>query len=84
MFDKRLMQIFEGGTMKILIYSVGVIGGQLCHALCACGNDVTVIARGSWAEMLSVGSGLLISFMFKGEKNTKRNAGKHGSILTGG
>ena len=38
--------------MKILIYGAGVIGGQLCHALCSCGNDVTVIARGSWAEML--------------------------------
>jgi len=38
--------------MKILIYGAGVIGGQLCHALCTCGNDVTVIARGSWAETL--------------------------------
>ena len=38
--------------MKILIYGAGVIGGQICHALCTCGNDVTVIARGSWAETL--------------------------------
>ncbi len=38
--------------MKILIFGAGVIGGQLCHALCACGNDVTVIARGAWAETL--------------------------------
>lgn len=38
--------------MKVLIYGAGVIGGQLCHALCACGNDVTVIARGAWAEIL--------------------------------
>ena len=38
--------------MKILIYGAGVIGGQLCHALCACGNDVSVIARGEWAETL--------------------------------
>ena len=38
--------------MKILIYGAGVIGGQLCHALCACGNDVSVIARGAWAETL--------------------------------
>ncbi len=38
--------------MKVLIYGAGVIGGQLCHALCACGNDVTVIARGAWAETL--------------------------------
>lgn len=38
--------------MRILIFGAGVIGGQLCHALCACGNDVTVIARGTWAETL--------------------------------
>ena len=38
--------------MKILIYGPGVIGGQLCHALCACGNDVSVVARGAWAETL--------------------------------
>lgn len=38
--------------MKILIYGAGVIGGQLCHALCACGNDVSVVARGAWAETL--------------------------------
>ena len=38
--------------MKVLIYGAGVIGGQLCHALCACGNDVTVVARGAWAETL--------------------------------
>ena len=38
--------------LKILIYGAGVIGGQLCHALCACGNDVSVVARGAWAETL--------------------------------
>ena len=38
--------------MKVLIYGAGVIGGQLAHALCACGNDVTVIALGAWAETL--------------------------------
>ena len=38
--------------MKVLIYGAGVIGGQLAHALSACGNDVTVIARGAWAEIL--------------------------------
>lgn len=38
--------------MKVLIYGAGVIGGQLCHALCACGNEVTVIARGAWAKTL--------------------------------
>ncbi len=38
--------------MKIMVYGAGVIGGQLAHALCTCGNDVTVIARGAWAETL--------------------------------
>lgn len=38
--------------MKVLVYGAGVIGGQLAHALCGCGNDVTVIARGTWAETL--------------------------------
>ena len=38
--------------MKVLVFGAGVIGGQLAHALIACGNDVTVIARGAWAETL--------------------------------
>ena len=38
--------------MRVLVYGAGVIGGQICHALCSCGNDVTVIARGAWAETL--------------------------------
>ncbi len=38
--------------MKVLIYGAGVIGGQLAHTLLACGNEVTVIARGEWAETL--------------------------------
>ena len=38
--------------MKVLVYGVGVIGGQLVHALCVSGNDVTVIARGAWKETL--------------------------------
>ena len=38
--------------MKVLVYGAGVIGGQLVHALSAAGNDVTVVARGAWAETL--------------------------------
>lgn len=45
-------QAVEGGDMKILVYGVGVIGGQLAHALSACHNDVTGIARGEWAATL--------------------------------
>lgn len=33
--------------MKLLVYGAGVIGSYLAHALCAAGNDVTVLARGS-------------------------------------
>ena len=40
--------------MKVLMYGAGVIGGQLTHALISCGNDVTVIARGSWAKTLQI------------------------------
>ena len=38
--------------MKVLVYGAGVIGGQLVHALMKSGNDVTVIARGTWKETL--------------------------------
>jgi 2-dehydropantoate 2-reductase len=38
--------------MKVLVFGAGVIGGQLTHTLIACGNEVTVIARGAWAETL--------------------------------
>ena len=38
--------------MKILVYGAGVIGGQFAHALISAGNDVTVVARGAWAETL--------------------------------
>lgn len=41
-----------GEKLKILIVGAGVIGGQLCHALCACGNDVTLVARGAWGQTL--------------------------------
>ena len=38
--------------MKILVYGAGVIGSYLAHALCAAGNDVSLLARGSWWETL--------------------------------
>lgn len=38
--------------MKVLVVGVGVIGSYLAHAVCAAGNDVTVVARGSWAQTL--------------------------------
>lgn len=38
--------------MKILIYGAGIIGCYLTHVMCATGNDVTLLARGSWRETL--------------------------------
>ncbi len=38
--------------MKVLVYGAGVIGGQIAHALSKSGNEVTVLARGEWAETL--------------------------------
>ncbi len=55
--------------MKVLLYGVGVIGGQLCHALCACGNEVTVVALGTWAQTLSE-SGLRIHHVIQRKDTT--------------
>jgi 2-dehydropantoate 2-reductase len=38
--------------MKVLVYGAGVIGSYLTHVLCQAGNDVTLLARGSWKETL--------------------------------
>lgn len=38
--------------MKVLVYGAGVIGGEIAHALCISGNEVTILARGEWAETL--------------------------------
>ncbi|MBQ8087822.1 MAG: ketopantoate reductase family protein [Clostridia bacterium] len=38
--------------MKTLVIGVGVIGSYLTHALCAAGNEVTVVARGAWGETI--------------------------------
>ncbi len=38
--------------MKVLVYGAGVIGSYLTHVLCAAGNDITLLARGSWRETL--------------------------------
>ena len=38
--------------MKILVYGCGVIGSYLIHYLCEAGNDVTVVSRGKWKEVL--------------------------------
>ncbi len=39
--------------MKILVYGCGVIGSYLVHVLCKAGNDVTVVSKGTWGEILA-------------------------------
>ena len=38
--------------MKILVYGCGVIGSFLVHTLCRAGNDVTVVSKGAWGDVL--------------------------------
>lgn len=38
--------------MRVLIYGAGVIGSFLAYALCEAGQDVTILARGSWKNTL--------------------------------
>ncbi len=38
--------------MKILVYGCGVIGSLLVHTLCKAGNDVTVVSKGAWGDVL--------------------------------
>ena len=38
--------------MRILIYGAGVIGSNLAAELYSSGKDVTILARGDWADTL--------------------------------
>lgn len=38
--------------MRILVYGAGVLGGNLAGNLCLAGRDVTLLARGAWAETI--------------------------------
>ena len=38
--------------MKIFVYGCGVIGSLLVHTLCKAGNDVTVVSKGKWGDVL--------------------------------
>ena len=38
--------------MRILVYGAGVLGGNLAANLYRAGRDVTLLARGKWAEMI--------------------------------
>lgn len=54
--------------MKILVYGCGVIGSFLVHTLCKAGNDVTVVSKGTWGDILKE-NGLRIHHQLQ-HKNT--------------
>ena len=57
--------------MRILVYGAGVIGANLAADLVASGRDVTLLARGPWADTL-VKNGLTIRPVFSLRKRTWR------------
>lgn len=57
--------------MRILVYGAGVIGANLAAELYASGRDVTILARGAWAETLEQ-NGLVIDPIFSVRKRRYR------------
>ena len=57
--------------MRILVYGAGVIGANLAADLVASGRDVTLLARGAWADTLAQ-NGLTIHPVFSLRKRTWR------------
>ena len=51
-FDLRLTDGMARQPKKLLVIGPGVIGSYLIHVLCEAGHDVTVLARGAWADTL--------------------------------
>ncbi len=55
--------------MRVLVYGAGVIGCYLTHVLCRAGNDVTLLARGAWEEVLEQ-DGLVIRHVLQRKTTT--------------
>ena len=51
--------------MKILVYGCGVIGSYLVHELYKAGNDVTVVSKGKWGDVLKTDSKYSFDFMVR-------------------
>ena len=49
--------------MKILVYGAGVLGCNMARNLLRAGKDVTLLARGNWAEKIGK-NGLRINDKF--------------------
>ena len=50
--------------MRILVFGAGVLGCNLANNLFRAGKDVTLLARGSWAEEIRT-NGLRIKTSFR-------------------
>ncbi|MCM1561564.1 MAG: methyltransferase domain-containing protein [Butyrivibrio sp.] len=57
--------------MKLLVYGAGVIGCELAHVLKKGGNDVTLLARGDWKNILEK-RGLVIRHYLQRETTTDK------------
>ena len=54
--------------MRILVYGAGVIGANLAADLFASGRDVTLLARGPWADTLERKGLTVKSAFFSGRR----------------
>ena len=57
--------------MRILVFGAGVIGSNLAADLFAAGRDVTILARGEWADTLDKNA-LIIDPIFSPRKKAYR------------
>ena len=72
MMKMQIVKIrFGGKAMKILVYGAGVLGCNLARNLFRAGKDVTLLARGNWAEEIRK-NGLRIKDKFSPRTSVSR------------